>query len=77
MDQKIKDKIKQKLEEVKPMLQRDGGDLELVEITDDGVVKIKLIGMCAHCAMSTMTVKMGIESVLKKSFSEVKSVENV
>jgi len=77
MQQEIKDKIKQKLEEIKPMLQRDGGNLELVEITDDGIVKIKLTGMCAHCAMSTMTVKMGIEGILKKSFTEVKSVESV
>jgi Fe-S cluster biogenesis protein NfuA len=77
MDQVIKDKIKQKLDEIKPILQRDGGDLELVEITDEGIVKIRLMGMCAHCAMSTMTVKMGVEEFLKKSVPEVKSVESV
>ncbi|MCS7227371.1 MAG: NifU family protein [Endomicrobia bacterium] len=73
----MKEKIKQKIEEIRPMLQRDGGDVELKEITEDGVVKVKLTGSCAHCAMSIMTLKMGIEGYLKKNIPEVKSVENV
>lgn len=77
MNEELKQKIKQKIEEVKPMLQRDGGDVELVEITDDGIVKVKLTGACAHCAMSTMTLKMGIEGYLKKSVPEIKSVESI
>jgi Fe-S cluster biogenesis protein NfuA len=77
MNQEIKEKIKQKIEEIKPMLQRDGGDVELVEITDDGVVKVRLQGSCAHCAMSVMTLKLGIEGYLKKQIPEVKSVESV
>lgn len=77
MDEETKNKIKQKIEEIRPMLQKDGGDVELVSITDDGVVKVKLTGACAHCAMSIMTLKMGIEGYLKKHIPEVKSVENI
>ncbi len=77
MNQEIKEKIKQKIEEIKPMLQRDGGDVELVDITDDGVVKVRLKGSCAQCAMSVMTLKLGIEGYLKKQIPEVKSVESV
>lgn len=77
MDQETKEKIKQKIEEIRPMLQRDGGDVELVDITDDGVVKVRLKGTCSHCAMSIITLKMGIEGYLKKNIPEVKSVENV
>ncbi|MFN3550620.1 MAG: NifU family protein [Endomicrobiia bacterium] len=77
MNQEIKEKIRQKIEEIRPMLQRDGGDVELVDITDDGVVKVKLQGSCAHCAMSIMTLKLGIEGYLKKNIPEVKSVEDV
>jgi Fe-S cluster biogenesis protein NfuA len=77
MNEEIKQKIKQKIEEIRPMLQNDGGDVELVDITDDGVVKVKLRGACAHCVMSIMTLKMGIEGYLKKHIPEVKSVENV
>jgi len=77
MNEEIKQKIKQKIDEIKPMLQQDGGNVELVEITDDGVVKVRLTGACAHCVMSVMTLKMGIEGYLKKHVPEVKSVENV
>lgn len=77
MNEEIKQKIKQKIEEIRPMLQRDGGDVEIVEITDEGIVKVKLTGTCAHCAMSLLTLKMGIEGYLKKNIPEVKSVESV
>lgn len=77
MDQETKEKIRQKIEEIRPMLQKDGGDVELVEVTDDGVVKVKLKGTCSHCAMSIITLKMGIEGYLKKNIPEVKEVESV
>lgn len=77
MDEKTKELVKQKIEELRPMLQKDGGDVELIEVTDDGVVKVRLKGTCAHCAMSIMTLKLGIEGYLKKNIPEVKSVENV
>jgi len=64
------------LEEVRPHLQADGGDVELVDVVD-GVVKVRLKGACAGCPMSQMTVKWGVESYLKKKLPGVKSVETV
>jgi len=64
------------LEEVRPHLQADGGDVELVDVVD-GVVKVRLKGACAGCPMSQMTVKWGVESYLKKKVPGVKSVETV
>ena len=61
------------LAKVRPALQADGGDVELVDVTD-GVVKLKLKGACSGCPMSTMTLKMGIERVLKEQLPEVKEV---
>ncbi len=77
MNEETKQKIRQKIDEIKPMLQRDGGDVELVEITDDGIVKVRLKGACAHCMMSVMTLKIGIEGYLKKEIPEIKYVESV
>ncbi len=68
------DKVKAVLEEIRPALQADGGDLELVEVTDDGVVKVKLVGACGTCPMSQMTLKMGIEKRLKEKLPEIKEV---
>jgi Fe-S cluster biogenesis protein NfuA len=68
------EKIKEVIEEIRPQLMADGGDVELVEVTDDGIVKLKLLGACGHCPMSTMTLKMGIEKKLKESLPEVKEV---
>jgi Fe-S cluster biogenesis protein NfuA len=65
------------LETIRPSLQADGGDVELVEITDDGVVRVRLKGACGSCPMSTMTLKMGIERVLKDKVPGVKEVERV
>ncbi len=73
----MKAKIQKALDQVRPGLQADGGDVELVEVTDDGVVKVKLTGACGGCPMSTMTLKMGIERHLKKEIPEVKSVVQV
>jgi len=76
-DQEIRDKIESVLEQVRPYLQADGGDLSLVEITDDYVVKVRLLGACGACPMSTMTLKAGVETTLKKEVPEVLSVESV
>ena len=73
----MKEEVAQALEEVRPHLQNDGGDVELVEVSDDGVVKVRLTGSCAGCPMSQMTLKWGVENYLKKKIPGVKSVEAV
>jgi Fe-S cluster biogenesis protein NfuA len=70
----MKEKVEQALEKVRPMLRADGGNVELVEITADGVVKLKLSGTCGCCPMSQMTLKMGIEKILKQEVPEIKEV---
>jgi Fe-S cluster biogenesis protein NfuA len=65
------------LNKIKPALRADGGDVELVEAGDDGVVKVRLKGACGSCPMSQMTLKMGIERVLKEKVPEVKKVVSV
>jgi Fe-S cluster biogenesis protein NfuA len=70
----MQDKVTEVLDKVRPALQRDGGNVELVEVTDDGVVKVKLVGACAGCPMSQMTLKNGIERILKQEVPEVKEV---
>jgi len=72
----MKEKVEAAIDKVRPMLQRDGGDVELVEI-EGGVVKVRLQGACAGCPMSQMTIKNGIERFLKQEVPEVKSVESV
>ncbi|MBU1113465.1 MAG: NifU family protein [Candidatus Omnitrophica bacterium] len=73
----LKEKVEKFLEEVRPMLQADGGDVELVDVTAEGVVKLRLKGACGCCPMSTYTLKMGIEQRLKQAVPEVKEVEQV
>lgn len=73
----MKEEVRQALEEVRPHLQADGGDVELVDVTDEGVVKVRLTGACAGCPMSQMTLKWGVENFLKKKIPQVKSVEAV
>ena len=73
----LTEKVEQSLEKIRPALQADGGDVELVEVTDDGIVRLELTGACAGCPMSTMTLKMGIEKALMKDVPEVKCVESV
>jgi len=70
----MEEKVKAVIEQIRPFLKADGGDVEIVEVTDDGTVKVKLVGACGHCPMSTMTLKMGIEKKLKESIPEVKEV---
>ena len=62
------------IDRVRPFLQRDGGDVQLVDITEDNIVRVKLVGACGTCPMSTMTLKNGIEAELKNSIPEVKAV---
>ena len=73
----LKEKIEDALNKVRPALQADGGDVELVDVDEDGVVKVKLTGACGSCPMSQMTLKMGIEKTLKQSVPEVERVESV
>ena len=70
-------KVNDALEQLRPFLNADGGDMELVEITDDGVVKVKLLGACGDCSMSLMTLKAGLEEAVKKAAPEIKSVEAI
>jgi len=72
----LKEKVSEALEKIRPSLQADGGDVELVDVVD-GVVQVRLKGACSGCPMSTMTVKNGIERYLKQLIPEVKSVEQV
>jgi Fe-S cluster biogenesis protein NfuA len=73
----MKEKVEQALNKIRPALQGDGGDVELVEVGADGTVKVRLKGACGGCPMSQLTLKMGIERILKKEVPEVKSVEAV
>lgn len=73
----MKEDIKKELENIRPHLQADGGDVELIEVSDDGVVKVKLLGACGGCPMSKMTLKMGIEKRLKSIIPGVKEVVSV
>lgn len=73
----MKDNVEKALAKIRPSLQADGGDVELVEVTAEGVVKVRLTGACGGCPMSTMTLKQGIEKVVKQEVPGVKSVEAV
>jgi Fe-S cluster biogenesis protein NfuA len=73
----MKEKIEAALEKIRPMLKADGGNVELVEVSDDGVVKVRLQGACSGCPMSQMTLKNGVERIIKEQVPGVKSVEAV
>lgn len=73
----MQEKVEKALLKVRSFLQADGGDVELVEITEEGVVKVKLTGACGGCPMASMTLKTGIEKTLKEEVPEVKRVEAV
>lgn len=76
MSETIEDRVKKALEQVKPQLQADGGDIEYVGF-DNGLVKVRLKGACSGCPMSAMTLQWGVEKFLKKQIPEVKKVEAV
>ncbi|RKY29357.1 MAG: NifU family protein [Planctomycetota bacterium] len=72
----MRERVEKVLETIRPMLQADGGDIELVDVVD-GVVKVRLRGMCSGCPMASMTLKNGVEAKLREAIPEVKSVEEV
>ena len=72
----LRDKVEKSLGNIRPALQLDGGDVELVDV-EDGVVKVRLQGACHGCPMAQMTLQMGIERTLKKDVTEIKAVESV
>lgn len=74
MDTITLEKAEKTLEQLRPFLEADGGDMEIVEITDDYVVKVRLLGACSECSMSHMTMKAGLEEALKKAVPEIKEV---
>ena len=73
----LEEQVKTALENVRPSLQADGGDVEFVSVTEDGVVSVKLTGACGCCPRAHITLKMGIESYLKKEIPQVSSVVGV
>ena len=73
----MEEQVRNALENVRPSLQADGGDVEFVSVNEEGVVSVKLTGACGHCPMSQMTLKMGIENYLKKEIPQVKEVVGV
>lgn len=70
-------RVEQALDLIRPALQMDGGNVDLVEVTDEGVVRVRLVGACAGCPSSTITLQAGIEATLKEHVPEVTRVENV
>jgi len=73
----MREKVEEVLNKIRPGLKADGGDVELVDVTDDGTVKLRLTGACAGCPMSTYTLRLAIEQRLKEEVPEVKKVEQV
>jgi Fe-S cluster biogenesis protein NfuA len=70
-------RVEDALEQIRPYLKADGGDVSLVEITDDNIVRLELLGACKSCSMSMMTMKAGIEETIKRSVPEIIGVEAV
>jgi Fe-S cluster biogenesis protein NfuA len=73
-ESKMKEKVEEAIKYIRPSLQGDGGDVELVEVTEEGIVKVRLMGACSGCMMSQVTLKSGIENYLKQQVPEVKEV---
>jgi Fe-S cluster biogenesis protein NfuA len=73
----MKEEVQKAIDKVRPGLQADGGDVELVDVSPDGVVKVRLTGACHGCPMSQMTLKMGIEKIIKQQVPSIKEVISV
>jgi len=73
----VKEKVQKVIDEIRPALEADGGNIELVEVGEDGVVKVRLLGACGSCPMSQLTLKRGVEARLKAKVPEVKEVISV
>ena len=70
----MREKVESALNSIRPNLQADGGDVELIDVSEDGVVKLKLTGACGTCPFAQMTLKLGIEEVLKEQIPEIKEI---
>jgi Fe-S cluster biogenesis protein NfuA len=73
----MKERVQKIIDEIRPALQADGGNIELVEVGEDGIVKVRLMGACGSCPMSQLTLKRGVEARLKAKVPEVKEVVSV
>jgi len=73
----LEEKVKSIIEQIRPFLQQDGGDIEYVELTSDNVVKVRLRGACGSCPHAKMTLKNGVESAIKEHLPEIKAVEDI
>ena len=73
----IREKVEQSLVSIRPYLQADGGDVELVDVNDEGVVSVRLTGACHGCPHASMTLQMGVERMLKRQVPEIQRVEAV
>jgi Fe-S cluster biogenesis protein NfuA len=76
-NQELETKVKNVLDQIRPYLQADGGDVEFIEMTEDKVVNVRLLGMCGNCPHSQMTLKSGIEAAVKRVLPEVSAVESI
>lgn len=76
-DKTIISKVEDAIAEIRPFLEADGGDIRLIDVSDDLVVKVELLGACKNCSMSKMTLKAGVEESIRKSLPELKAVEAV
>jgi len=77
IDLELEKKVKNVIEQIRPYLQADGGDVEYIDMTEDKVVNLKLLGMCGNCPHSQMTLKNGIEAAVIRAIPEIKAVESV
>lgn len=73
----MKEKVQTLINDIRPKLQADGGDIELIDVSENGIVKVKLLGACGGCPMAQMTLKMGVERYLKSKMPEISKVESV
>jgi Fe-S cluster biogenesis protein NfuA len=76
-NQELEIKVKNVLDQIRPYLQADGGDVEFIEMTEDKIVNVRLLGMCGNCPHSQMTLKSGIEAAIKRVLPEVHAVESI
>ncbi|MCD6351564.1 MAG: NifU family protein [Armatimonadetes bacterium] len=73
----MREQVEQTMDEIRPYIEAHGGGVELVDVTEDGIVRVRLQGACRGCPMSELTLRLGIEQVLKESIPEVKEVQSV
>ena len=73
----LQDRIEEALSQIRPYLEKDGGDVRIVEVTEDFVLKLELLGNCSSCAMSSMTLKAGVEDAVLNAVPEIKSIEAI